>query len=97
MKNEDAGGVDKNLRPHCAGFASRCTRGPHGSRRSAKHGVRSRNQIAACGLYLSAFLSEGCNVRVKLDPAAAYGRRPLQPHQLIDRVTPTEQTICSAI
>ena len=31
--------------------------------------------------------------RVKLDPAAAYGRHPPQPHQLIDRVTPTEQTI----
>jgi DMSO/TMAO reductase YedYZ molybdopterin-dependent catalytic subunit len=31
--------------------------------------------------------------RVKLDPAAAYGRHPLQPHQLIDRVTHTEVTI----
>jgi DMSO/TMAO reductase YedYZ molybdopterin-dependent catalytic subunit len=32
-------------------------------------------------------------VRVKLDPATAYGRHPLQPHQLIDRVTRTEDTI----
>jgi DMSO/TMAO reductase YedYZ molybdopterin-dependent catalytic subunit len=31
--------------------------------------------------------------RAKLDPSTAYGRHPLQPHQLIDRVTPTEQTI----
>jgi DMSO/TMAO reductase YedYZ molybdopterin-dependent catalytic subunit len=31
--------------------------------------------------------------RAKLDPASAYGRHPLQPHQLIDRVTRTEETI----
>ena len=31
--------------------------------------------------------------RVKLDPATAYGRHPLRPHQLIDRVTRTEDTI----
>ena len=32
-------------------------------------------------------------VRAKLDPATAHGRHPLQPHQLIDRVTRTEDTI----
>jgi DMSO/TMAO reductase YedYZ molybdopterin-dependent catalytic subunit len=31
--------------------------------------------------------------RAKLGPAAAYGRHPLQPHQLVDRVTRTENTI----
>ena len=31
--------------------------------------------------------------RIRLDPATAYGRHPLQPHQQIDRVTPTEGTI----
>jgi DMSO/TMAO reductase YedYZ molybdopterin-dependent catalytic subunit len=31
--------------------------------------------------------------RATLDPAQAYGRHPLQPHQLLDRVTRTEDTI----
>jgi DMSO/TMAO reductase YedYZ molybdopterin-dependent catalytic subunit len=31
--------------------------------------------------------------RVELDPATAYGRHPLAPNQLIDRVTRTEETI----
>jgi hypothetical protein len=31
--------------------------------------------------------------RATLDPATAFGRHPLQPHQLIDRVTRTEDTI----
>ena len=31
--------------------------------------------------------------RATLDPAAAFGRHPLQPHQLLDRVTRTEDTI----
>jgi len=31
--------------------------------------------------------------RAKVDPAAAYGRHPLQPHELADRVTRTEDTI----
>jgi DMSO/TMAO reductase YedYZ molybdopterin-dependent catalytic subunit len=31
--------------------------------------------------------------RATLDPASAYGRHPLQPHQLIDRITRTEDTI----
>lgn len=31
--------------------------------------------------------------RVMLDPGGPYGRHPLQPHQLIDRVTRTEDTI----
>src|SRR5262249_3762707 len=31
--------------------------------------------------------------RAILDPAAAFGRHPLQPHQLLDRVTRTEDTI----
>src|SRR5262245_25512462 len=32
-------------------------------------------------------------IRVKLDPAGAYGRHPLQPYQLTDRTTRTEDTI----
>ena len=32
-------------------------------------------------------------VRATLDPAGAFGRHPLQPHQLLDRVTRTEDTI----
>jgi len=31
--------------------------------------------------------------RATLDPAEAFGRHPLQPHQLLDRVTRTEDTI----
>jgi hypothetical protein len=31
--------------------------------------------------------------RATLDPSGAFGRHPLQPHQLIDRVTRTEDTI----
>ena len=31
--------------------------------------------------------------RATLDPAGAFGRHPLQPHQLLDRVTRTEDTI----
>ena len=31
--------------------------------------------------------------RATLDPAGAYGRHPLQPHQLIDRVTSAQDTI----
>ena len=31
--------------------------------------------------------------RATLDPAEPYGRHPLQPHQLLDRVTRTEDTI----
>src|SRR5512132_296488 len=31
--------------------------------------------------------------RARLDPAEAYGRHPLQPHQLTDRVTRVEDTI----
>src|SRR5262245_63464527 len=29
----------------------------------------------------------------KLDPVGAYGRHPLQPHQLVDRLTRTEDTV----
>jgi len=32
-------------------------------------------------------------IRATLDPATAFGRHPLQPHQLTDRITPTEHTI----
>ncbi|MEH2513726.1 DMSO/TMAO reductase YedYZ molybdopterin-dependent catalytic subunit [Nitrobacteraceae bacterium AZCC 1564] len=31
--------------------------------------------------------------RAMLDPAGPFGRHPLQPHQLVDRVTRTEDTI----
>jgi hypothetical protein len=31
--------------------------------------------------------------RARLDPDTAYGRHPLQPHQLLDRVTRVEDTI----
>ena len=31
--------------------------------------------------------------RARLDPAGPFGRHPLKPHQLLDRVTRTEDTI----
>jgi DMSO/TMAO reductase YedYZ molybdopterin-dependent catalytic subunit len=47
-----------------------------------------------CELQLQPCLARGfAMLRVKLDPATAYGRHPLQPHQLSDRVTRTEDTI----
>jgi DMSO/TMAO reductase YedYZ molybdopterin-dependent catalytic subunit len=32
-------------------------------------------------------------IRAPLDPATAYGRHPLQPHQLVDRITRTDDAI----
>src|SRR5262245_18362556 len=38
-------------------------------------------------------MNSKATARATLDPATAFGRHPLQPHQLLDRVTRTEDTI----